>query len=237
MQSNISEHLQEYYDDQYRDYDTQWRLIGGRGKARNIMEITKNINFQNVLDVGSGEGAVLHWLELWKWCHDITALEISESGVEKIKARNLDCVKEVILFDGYKIPFGDKTFDLVTCSHVIEHVEHYRFLLREIKRVSKYQVFEIPIDFSLTVDKKVSHFLSYGHINIFTPQTFRFLLQAEGFKILYSKNGMYESSVFDLSTKRSVLKKWATRLKYFIWQHSPIMIIKPQIMTVLCSAE
>ncbi len=236
MQSEVSEELQDFYDDQYREYDTQWRLIGGRGKARNIMDITRGLDFKNVLDVGSGEGSVLYWLDTWGWCPDITAIEISESGVQQIQARHLASVKKVVLFDGYKLPFDDKAFDLITCSHVIEHVEHYRLLLREIKRVSRYQVFEIPIDFSLKVDKKVSHFLAYGHINIFTPQTFRFLLQAEGFTILKSKSGMYEPAVLDLMAKGSALKKWSSRLKNFIWKHSPIMAIKPQILTVLCSA-
>ena len=31
---------------------------------------------------------------------------------------------ETKLFDGYTIPYKNKTFDLVVLGHVIEHVEH-----------------------------------------------------------------------------------------------------------------
>ena len=78
-------------------------------------------------------------------------------------------------------------FNMVYCSHVIEHVEHPRILLREIGRVSEFQVFEIPLDYSCDVNKKVQHFISYGHINIFTPALFKFLLLSEGFEIISEK--------------------------------------------------
>ena len=237
MQTNVSGNLQEYYDTQYENHDERWRLVGGRGKAKNIINITAGLPIKNVLDVGSGDGAVLHWLDAWKWNPDINSLEISESGLAKIKARNLPAVKSVALFDGYKIPFEDQSFDLVTCSHVLGHVEHYRILLREIRRVSKYQVFEVPIDFSFKLDKKVAHFLSYGHINIFTPQTFRFLLQSENFKVLQSNGGFYDREVYDMLAKDQPLKKWASRLKNFVWKTSPLMILKPHVLTVLTSSE
>lgn len=82
------------------------------------------------------------------------------------------------------IRYYDKQFDMAYCSHVIEHVEHPRLLLREIKRVSEFQVFEIPLDYSIGVDENVEHFLSYGHINIFTPSLFKFLLKSEGYEII-----------------------------------------------------
>ncbi len=35
------------------------------------------------------------------------------------------------------LPFKDKTFNLITCSHVLEHVDNPRMALEEIKRVGK----------------------------------------------------------------------------------------------------
>ncbi|MBI3631233.1 MAG: hypothetical protein HY221_02750, partial [Candidatus Sungbacteria bacterium] len=43
---------------------------------------------------------------------------------------------------------------------------------------------EIPLDYSVNVDKKVAHYLSYGHINVYTPSLFKFLLKSEGYEIL-----------------------------------------------------
>jgi len=51
-------------------------------------------------------------------------------------------------------------------------------------RVSKFVTFEIPLDYSVGVDRKVKQYLSYGHINIFTPSTFKFLLKSEGYDII-----------------------------------------------------
>ena len=51
-------------------------------------------------------------------------------------------------------------------------------------RVSAYQAFEVPLDYSTAVDRQAAHLLSYGHINVFTPSLFRFLLKTEGYEIL-----------------------------------------------------
>ena len=45
------------------------------------------------------------------------------------------------MFDGYNLPFPDDTFDVVTCVDVIEHVEDYDRLIKEMLRVSKKGVF------------------------------------------------------------------------------------------------
>ncbi|MEB0222321.1 hypothetical protein QN393_24770, partial [Pseudomonas sp. AB12(2023)] len=33
------------------------------------------------------------------------------------------------------------------------------------------------------VDKRIKHFLAYGHINMYTPTSLRYLLQTEGFEV------------------------------------------------------
>jgi len=53
--------------------------------------------------------------------------------------------------------------------------------------VSAFQVFEVPLDYAPEVDSRMNHFLSYGHINIYTPSLFRFLLRSEGFDILQER--------------------------------------------------
>jgi len=228
--------LQEKYDTQYEQDLQAWRLLGGESKARNIQKISKHLNINTVLDVGSGDGSVLYWLDKNGFCPSIKSLEISQSGIEQIKAKNLSVVQEIKLFDGYTIPYEDNSFDLVTCSHVLEHVEFPRRLLREIKRVSKYQVLEIPIDFSQDVDKKVEHFLSYGHINIYTPQTFRFLLQSEGLEVLASKNLMYDPAVYEyMYRSKPSFQVFKLRIKDRIRRNSQFLVDRrPDVTVVLC---
>jgi ubiquinone/menaquinone biosynthesis C-methylase UbiE len=180
----VGESLQAAYDEQYTDTMTEWREIGGKYKANNILSVCNGKTFFKVLDCGAGEGSILKFLDESDLSSEFYAIEISDSGIEQIKKRNLQRLKGVMKFNGYEIPYSENYFGLSYCSHVIEHVEHPRLLLRELMRVSEFQVFEIPLDYSLNIDRKVQHFLSYGHINVYTPSLFRFLLKSEGLEIL-----------------------------------------------------
>ena len=243
--SLLKSNLKSVYDEQYNNSMTEWRETGGKYKAFNIIALCKGYEFSKVLEVGAGEGSILTWLDKYNFTKELYAIEISESGVSCINKRNIKSLKNVQIFDGYKIPFDDNFFDLVICSHVIEHVEYPRLLLREIKRVSKHQLFEIPVDFSLSVDKKINHFLSYGHINIFTPALFRFLLLSEGFEIIKDKISLYSKEIHKhiLRTKRRELNTshymkflFLQTLRRFLWYISPKKLkdLKPQTYTVLC---
>lgn len=181
---NLGGNLASAYDEQYSDSMTEWRELGGKYKAENILHVCDGIRFSKVIECGAGEGSILKYLDAADTFSELYALEISDSGIEQIKGRNLQKLKEVKKFDGYKIPYADKEFDLAYCCHVIEHVEHPRLLLRELKRISEYQVFEIPLDYSVNVDQNIQHYLAYGHINVYTPSVFRFLLKSEGYEIV-----------------------------------------------------
>lgn len=230
----ISDNIKDSYSSQYDEKSVTWRNTGARYKALNIVELSKSIQFKNVLEVGAGEGSILNWLSQWNFCEDLNCIEISESGIELIKSKNIANLKSVMLFDGYQIPYPDNHFDLVICSHVLEHVEHERILLREIKRVSKYQIFEVPIDFSFYVDRKLEHFLSYGHINIYTPSLFRFLLKSENFEVKKDINYLYDDEVLKLSFGSKNKAYYITKIKHAILGMVPYLRgIKPSSYAVL----
>ncbi len=186
----LSEKVKDAYDNFYTNSDTEWRMLGAKYKAQNIIDVCKNIKPNTVLEVGAGDGSILHFLNEWNFGKALSALEIAQSGVDLIKSRNLSNLKEVKTFDGYVIPFEDDSFDLVILAHVLEHVEHERILIRELKRVAKYILIEVPKDYRFGIDKRMKHFLDYGHINMYTPTSLRFLLQSEGLEILNDKLSM-----------------------------------------------
>lgn len=230
----LSDNIKETYSGQYDTESVEWRNKGARYKAQNILELSREITFRNVLEVGAGEGSILNWLSKWNFCEDLNCVEISESGIEQIKAKQIPNLKDVLLFDGYKLPYPDNHFDLIYCSHVMEHVEHERILLREIKRVSKYQIFEVPIDFSFYVDRKLKHFLAYGHINIYTPGLFRFLLMSEQFQVLKDKCQLYSDDVISPVYQNNRMGFYMNKLKLFILRNVPYLLgIKPNAYTVL----
>ena len=180
----IKTNLQAAYDEQYTADMTAWRELGAKYKAQNIVDLCASLNIEKALEVGAGEGSILKFLNEWSFCDELHALEISQSGINRIQERALSRVKSVQSFDGYIIPYGDDTFDLAILSHVLEHVEFPRLLLRELHRVARYVVIEVPCDFSFNVDQNVEHFLSYGHINVFVPTVLKFLLRTEHFQVV-----------------------------------------------------
>jgi SAM-dependent methyltransferase len=60
-----------------------------------------------------------------------TGLDIVDA--DKFDFRNSD----IVAFDGMHIPFPDASFDVVLCTEVLEHVQHYQVLIDEMRRVLK----------------------------------------------------------------------------------------------------
>lgn len=230
----IDDKLDAQYANLYSDKSEEWRKLGAHEKVKNIRSVAGNLKFKNVVEVGAGDGNILSLLSEVNFSESYTAVEISESAINQIKKKNIVGLNSIVKFDGYILPFKDREFDLAICSHVIEHVEFPRALLREIKRISKQQIFEVPIDFSFNVDKRVEHFTSYGHINIFTPSLFNFLLKTENFEILSMRNALYNKKIFSFNTKKSSKKYILNMIKRAVWKSVPLLMkLKPNTYTVL----
>jgi len=232
--SNASTQVQDTYNQQYHSENNEWRQLGGQQKAKNIMDLCSRFKSVKTLDIGSGNGAVIAELDKANFTYELSSIEISDSGIAAIQERQLQSLKSVQKFDGYKIPFDNKSFELSLCSHVIEHVEHPRLLLREIARVANYHYFEVPIDFSFYVDQKIQHYLDYGHINIYTPALFKFLLKSEGFEVIDERFLFTNHAQIDFQFKHQPLKRLTQKLKNLIVSLSPYKKIKPNAYAVLC---
>lgn len=218
----VTDHIADAYNDFYTGNEVVWRMLGAKSKAKNIIAVCQSLQPAKVLEVGAGDGSILHYLNEWGFGEELYALEIAESGVSIIEKRKLSKVKEVKIFDGYTIPYADNTFDLVILSHVLEHVEHERILLRELKRVAKFIVIEVPLDYRYGVDNRMKHFLDYGHINMYTPTLIRFLLQSEGLTVKADKTSLTPVETIKfcefnvLKRQKSTLKALKIELEYLI---------------------
>jgi ubiquinone/menaquinone biosynthesis C-methylase UbiE len=235
MQISVNEQLQTAYKNQYKDDLKEWRSIGAKQKVKNIVQISQGKKFGKVLEVGAGDGSILAELDKINFAQELYALEISESGLATIEARNLSSLKEAQLFDGYKLPYADQSFDLIILSHVLEHVEYERLILREIKRVAKMAIIEVPKDYRFGVDKKIKHFLSYGHINLYTPSSLKFLLQSEGFTVLQELNSLYSKETF-LFGQKNQLQLIKAHLTYWAKQvltHTPFTYINQKFINTI----
>lgn len=198
--SAVSGNVKSEYDKFYQEHDEAWRMLGAKYKAEHIITVCKDHAFKKILEVGAGDGSILKFLSDQNFAPEYHAVEISESGVAHILSRNISNLLSVQIFDGYHLPFDDNAFDLIILSHVLEHVEHERLLLREIKRVANHVVIEIPLDYKAGVDKRIKHFLAYGHINVYTPTSLRYLLQTEGLEVENDLTSIIEPEVTRFNT-------------------------------------
>ncbi|MFL6595371.1 MAG: class I SAM-dependent methyltransferase [Chthoniobacterales bacterium] len=127
-----------------------------------VRELAPNIR-GDYLDVGAGNG-------------DLIDRVVREFPV---KARAADYRDDLITLGDVKVdivdlntqplPYPDASFDLVTCTEVIEHLEHFRSAIREIGRVLRPGgVFVISTPNVLNVRSRL-RYLFFGFFNMFGP--------------------------------------------------------------------
>ena len=83
------------------------------------------------LDIGGGEGQLIQLLR--------TRLPVDSMAcdfhIERFMLKEVSITK--VNLNTESLPYPDSTFDFVSCSEVVEHLENYRGLIREAKRVLK----------------------------------------------------------------------------------------------------
>lgn len=119
------------------------------------------------LDIGSGHGDLIQLLRS-RFDVQSSACDYTDSLMKLVDVKV--CVANL---NTQGLPYQDSIFDLVTCTEVIEHLEHYRYTLREIYRVLKpggTLVLSTPNILNL---KSRIRFLIFGFYNLFGPLHFR----------------------------------------------------------------
>lgn len=95
----------------------------------------------SLIDLGCGNGSLLHLLVQKGKCGRAVGIEISESGVEISKKKGIDARLGRI---DEPLPFADEEFDYAVCNVTIQMVMYPEILLREMKRISKKQIISFP---------------------------------------------------------------------------------------------
>lgn len=119
------------------------------------------------LDIGSGHGDLIQLLRS-KFNVTSSACDYTD-GLMKLA----DVKVSVANLNNEGLPYPDASFDLVTCTEVIEHLEHHRYTIREMYRVLKPSgtlVISTPNILNL---KSRIRFLVFGFYNLFGPLHFK----------------------------------------------------------------
>jgi SAM-dependent methyltransferase len=214
----VSTEFQELYEDYYDGTRTSIKRMIAANDAFGHIKLVSNGSLGRTVDVGAGDGALLSLLSRSTLASELHGLEISASGIEKIQERSLPLLKSVRQFDGYSIPYPDHSFDTALCIHVLEHVEHERLFLRELARISKSVILEVPLEHGLQVAKSIRVSGPFGHINFYTPETILALLRSAGlnpvsYKVLTSSRA-YEQFLYGRlgGSVRNLIRRSALRL-------------------------
>lgn len=100
-------------------------------EAKALRDALSNLSFCSVLEIGCGTGKNTEWL-LQK-AEAITAVDLSEEMLakakEKIQSLNVEFIKFDITNDWN---FTEKTFDLISFSLVLEHIENLDHIFKEV---------------------------------------------------------------------------------------------------------
>ena len=174
------------YDNYYASpRERAWYEVCAAPKAQNILELCLPLKPRRVLDVGAGNGSVLQRYMDGGLGEEIRAVEISESGLVELRKRQSARFVEALPFDGVRIPYPDDSFDLVVLSHVLEHVEHPRLLLHEIRRVARHVYVEVPLEHRSRRSGLAGDWVmdTTGHINYYDRDVIRRLLQTSGWRV------------------------------------------------------
>lgn len=119
------------------------------------------------LDIGSGHGELI---QLLRNKFDLHSSACDYTGnLMKLP----DVTVNVANLNTEALPYQDSVFDLVTCTEVIEHLENYRFILREVNRVLKPGGILVITTPNILNLKSRIRFLVFGFYNLFGPLHFR----------------------------------------------------------------
>jgi ubiquinone/menaquinone biosynthesis C-methylase UbiE len=95
-----------------------------------IREVSPQVHGK-YLDIGAGHGDLIRLLSR-EFTLEPTACDYT-SELMRVPGIKVD----VVDLNTAALPYRDGIFDLITCTEVIEHIEHYRHTFREILRILK----------------------------------------------------------------------------------------------------
>lgn len=121
-----------YTETYYESLFTGWNRVSYPVISKLVRSTMEQYRPQQILDLGCGTGL---YFDIFKnYTNNIYGIDASQQSVSLCKKKGY---LHVELADATLLPFPDEFFDFVFTSEVLEHVENYVKMLKEINRVLK----------------------------------------------------------------------------------------------------
>lgn len=134
-------------------YDFFNRVISLGMQTKVKKDSLKLLNVHNgdkVLDICTGTGDLIYFLDKLNPNLDLTGIDFSENMLEIARKKQKKSQNNIRFFiaDGRELPFEDNTFDIVTIGFGLRNIENYERVISEIHRVLKPKGQTLNLDFS-----------------------------------------------------------------------------------------
>jgi len=153
------------------------------GRKRRLVEKTSALKHGHILDVGTGTGFFLDEMKNYNW--RVTGIEKSKDARNFAKSEfNLDNLPTEDLFN-----LKERTFDVITLWHVLEHIHLLDKNMQEFYRLLKNNgklVIAVPNHVSYDAKHYKEFWAAYDvprHIWHFAPSQMKQFAEKHGFKI------------------------------------------------------
>jgi SAM-dependent methyltransferase len=195
-----------------------------------------------ILDVGGGAGLILRDISTHMQKKGIKvkkyALDLSPEMLKIQKKNNPDIMK-LLNEDIKKTSLKNKEIDLVLMIDVLEHVPDPEKALKELRRISKYVIFKVPLGDNLCYNivnyinhgklrKESTH--NYGHVNFYNYKALKKQIEQVNGKVIYSTfTNFSDYFLHNLYYSRTL----RLRGKVFNWSAKTCFYISPRLSSYL----
>lgn len=193
----------DYYDQVAVKFDKSWDgFLSGFFKryiAKNL-QLPKNAR---VLDVGCANGQLLALLAQKGVIHG-SGLDISPQMIKIARARHPEFYFE--RGSAQKLPFENKSFDILVCSASFHHFPQPHGFLEEAKRVldenGRLVIAEIRLPFLTDAyNRRLQKHSTEGDVRVYRPYELRKLFEEAGFKLVVAKKH-FQIQYYELRRER-----------------------------------
>lgn len=116
-------------------FDTQARARKAGKVIAILQDSLGKLDTLKLLDIGCSAGLMTE--QYAPYFDDITAIDVDFPAVQHAARRNMSDNIQWAIMDSQQIGLPDAYFDVVTCTHIYEHVPDADKLMAEIRRVLK----------------------------------------------------------------------------------------------------